>query len=58
MLTNTGTSIGELTKPATAANFSGFSKAVMCLLMIAGRLEIYPFIMIFRRNFWKSDSAV
>jgi trk system potassium uptake protein TrkH len=58
MLTNTGTSIGELTKPATVANFSGFSKAVMCLLMIAGRLEIYPFIMIFLRNFWKSDSAV
>lgn len=58
MLTNTGTSIGELTKPATAANFSGFSKAVMCLLMIAGRLEIYPFIMIFLRNFWKSDRAV
>lgn len=58
MLTNTGTSIGELAKPATAANFSGFSKAVMCLLMIAGRLEIYPFIMIFLRNFWKSDSAV
>ena len=58
MLTNTGTSIGELSKPATVANFSAFSKIVMCLQMIAGRLEIYPFIMIFLRNFWKSDSAV
>lgn len=58
MITNTGTSIGELNAPEYAEHFSAFSKSVMCLLMIAGRLEIYPFIMIFLRNFWRSDAPV
>lgn len=58
MITNTGNAIGDLGMPLTVGGYSPFTKIVMCLLMIAGRLEIYPFIMIFLRNFWKSDSAV
>ena len=55
MITNTGTSIGELDAPGLAEDFSAFTKSMMCLLMIAGRLEIYPFIMIFMRSFWKPE---
>ena len=58
MITNTGTSIGELDAPGLAENFTAFTKAMMCILMIAGRLEIYPLVMIFLRNFWRSDAAV
>ena len=58
MLTNTGNTIGDMGAPALVQGFTPFTKAVMCILMIAGRLEIYPFIMIFLRSFWKSDSAV
>ncbi|MBR0400433.1 MAG: TrkH family potassium uptake protein [Mogibacterium sp.] len=58
MITNTGTSIGELDAPGLAERFTPFTKLMMCLLMIAGRLEIYPLLMIFFRNFWKSDASV
>ena len=58
MLTNTGNTAGDFGQAALVQDFTPFTKAVMCLLMIAGRLEIYPFIMIFLRNFWRSDSAV
>jgi trk system potassium uptake protein TrkH len=58
MITNTGTSIGELDAPGLAERFSSFSKLSMCIIMIAGRLEIYPLLMIFFRNFWKSDASV
>ena len=56
MITNTGTSIGELDAPGLAEHFTAFTKTVMCLLMIAGRLEVYPFVMIFMRSFWKPDN--
>lgn len=55
MITNTGTSIGELDAPGLAESFTPFTKYMMCLLMIAGRLEIYPFVMIFMRSFWKPE---
>lgn len=40
------------------ADFSALSKCVMSLLMVAGRLEIYPFIMVCMRSFWKSDRVI
>ncbi len=58
MITNTGTSIGQLDMPGLAENFTPLSKLTMCILMIAGRLEIYPLLMMFFRNFWKSDASV
>ena len=58
MLTNTGNTAGDMGAPVLVQGFTPFTKTVMCLLMIAGRLEIYPFIMIFLKNFWRSDSAV
>ena len=58
MLTNTGSTIADMGAMVPVSGFTPFTKAVMCILMIAGRLEIYPFVMIFLKNFWKSDSAV
>lgn len=34
---------------------SGFSKFVLSLLMIAGRLEIFTFIMLFSPHYWNSN---
>ena len=44
----------ELVGPA--ANYSGFSnlsKLVMCFCMLAGRLELFPILMLFNKNTWK-----
>ncbi|MDO4396448.1 MAG: TrkH family potassium uptake protein [Clostridia bacterium] len=34
---------------------SGFSKAVLSLLMIAGRLELFTFLMLFSPHYWNSN---
>lgn len=57
MLTNTGTSIAELNTAGIADHFSPLSKIVMSFEMLAGRLEIYPVLMIFSKSFWKSDKS-
>ena len=57
MITNTGTSIAELDAPGLAAQFSPLSKIVMSLEMLAGRLEIYPVLMLFSKAFWKGDRS-
>lgn len=58
MLNNTGTSIGELSSPGLAVGFTDFSKIIMSILMVAGRLEIYPVLMLFFRSFWISDNNI
>ncbi len=55
MLSNTGSSISEIAKPV--AEFSIWGKSIMCLLMLAGRLEIYPLIMLFMPSLWASDNT-
>ena len=57
MITNTGTSIGLPTVAGISQDYSWFTKLVMSALMLAGRLEIYPLLMLFFRSFWKSDSS-
>lgn len=57
MLTNTGTSIAELDAPGLAMHFSPLSKVVMSFEMLAGRLEIYPVLMLFTRSFWSSKDS-
>lgn len=37
--------------------FSGFSKIVLSFLMIAGRLELFTFFMLFSRHYWNSNKA-
>lgn len=35
--------------------FSGFSKVVLCMDMLLGRLEIFPIIMLFTPSIWKKS---
>ena len=58
MLTCTGTCIGAASGSDVVTGFSSFGKFVMGMLMICGRLEIYPLMMLFFRGFWKSDASV
>ncbi|MEG2529180.1 MAG: potassium transporter TrkG, partial [Anaerovoracaceae bacterium] len=37
--------------------FSNFSKLVLSFLMIAGRLELFTFFMLFSRHYWDSNRA-
>ena len=37
--------------------FSGFSKIILSLLMIAGRLELFTFFMLFSRHYWNSNKS-
>ena len=55
-LTNNGTAFGLITG-GNYSIFSSFGKLYCAALMIAGRLEIYPIIILFSRSFWNSDRA-
>ena len=56
MLTNTGTYINQTATTGILDDYSVVSKITMMFLMLAGRLEIYPFILIFFKSFWKNDN--
>lgn len=58
MITCTGTCAGSAAGSVIASDLSSFSKIVMGILMICGRLEIYPVLMLMSVGFWKSDSSV
>lgn len=54
--TNTGVSFGLI----TAGDFSFFApltKLYLCVLMLAGRLEMFAIIILFSRYYWNSDST-
>ncbi|MBQ0018532.1 MAG: TrkH family potassium uptake protein [Clostridiales bacterium] len=51
MLTNLGTPI-LAQSGAVVSSTNGFAKVVMSFLMICGRLEIYPVLMLFSVNLW------
>jgi trk system potassium uptake protein TrkH len=53
-LGNFGPSFGQSGPMGTYLHFSTPSKLYMSGLMIAGRLEIFPLIVLFTRVFWKS----
>lgn len=55
MLSNTGIGFGEGICTGNYSMFSNPSKLVLCLLMIVGRLELFPIIVLFTRNFWGKD---
>ena len=56
MLTNTGTYINQTATNGIIDDYSILSKIVMMFLMLAGRLEIYPVLLVFFKNFWKNDN--
>ena len=49
MITGSGTSMGLMDSPGLAAGLSPYSRIVCSVIMLAGRLEIYPLIMILFR---------
>ena len=54
MLTNTGTSIAEVSA-GRVPEFSAFAKIIMAIEMLAGRLEIYPVMMLFSGAFRNAE---
>lgn len=52
-MSNVGPGIAKLGPAYTFADFSDFSKIVFCLDMLIGRLEIFPFLMLFSPNMWR-----
>ena len=52
-VSNVGPGFGEVVGPVgNFAGFSPFSKLVLSLLMLAGRLELYPILVLFHPSLW------
>lgn len=54
-LNNIGPGIGNVGPTGNFAAFSPLSKIVLCVDMLAGRLEIFPFLMLFTALKWKKE---
>jgi len=52
-LNNIGPGLAEVGPSGNFSHFTGFSKYVLMLDMLAGRLELYPILMIFHFGMWK-----
>jgi trk system potassium uptake protein TrkH len=54
---NVGPGFGMIGPADNFAMFSDFSKIILALLMIAGRLELFTFFMLFSPHYWNPDRA-
>lgn len=52
-LNNTGPGMSMVGSTGNYAQFNIFSKIIFCFNMLAGRLELYPFLLIFVPSAWK-----
>ncbi len=52
-LSNVGPGLDVVGPMGNFSIFSNFSKLILSLLMIIGRLEIFPILILFSRNAWK-----
>lgn len=52
-ISNIGPGLSVVGPYGSYADFSGFSKIILSLEMIAGRLELFPILILFSRNTWK-----
>ncbi len=52
-LNNIGPGFGEIGPLGNYSGFSYFGKMVLSFLMLLGRLEIYPLLLLFTPNFWR-----
>lgn len=50
---NIGPGLGTVGPLASFAHISDFSKVILSFAMIAGRLEIFPILILFNRNTWR-----
>ena len=50
---NVGPGLGEVGPSLNYAGLSGFTKIILCLLMLLGRLELYTILILFVPLFWK-----
>lgn len=53
MMSNVGPGISKVGPIENFSIFTDFSKIVFCLDMLIGRLEIFPFLMLFSPNLWR-----
>lgn len=56
-INNIGPGLGLVGPTGNFAHLSVFSKAVLSLLMIVGRLEIYPLMLLFLPSFWRRSGT-
>ena len=55
-ISNIGPGLGAVGPAGGFSNFSWFSKLVLTIVMIAGRLELYPILILFSRNTYKKST--
>jgi trk system potassium uptake protein TrkH len=56
-LNNIGPGLEQVGPTGNFASFTPFSKYVLMFNMLAGRLELYPMLMILNYGMWKSAFA-
>ncbi|MBR4835905.1 MAG: TrkH family potassium uptake protein, partial [Clostridia bacterium] len=54
-INNIGPGLNEVGPASNFAGFSGFSKVVHTFNMIAGRLELFPMLVLFSPATWKKN---
>ena len=54
-LNNTGPGFSVVGSTGNYSGFSDFSKIIFCFNMLAGRLELYPLLLIFIPSAWKKN---
>ena len=54
-LNNTGPGLGEVGPVGSYSNFSILSKSVLIFDMLAGRLELFPLLLLFSPSVWKKS---
>ena len=55
-ISNIGPGLGAVGPAGGFSDFSWFSKLVLTIVMIAGRLELYPILILFSRNTYKKST--
>jgi len=56
-LSNVGPGFAGVGPAFNFASYSNFSTFILSILMIAGRLELFTFVMLFSPHFWNSNKA-
>ncbi len=52
-VSNVGPALSSMAALDNLSGYSSFSKIVMCLLMLAGRLELFPILAVFHPAIWR-----